>query len=90
MSLVEFKMDLGDAGEFDFIIEYRYYPANKAVYPGEKNEPEWLAIDQITYGGLDWTKQLGPLLQNDEKFLAACRAEWQDEVAEHQLRLVGC
>ena len=90
MSLVEFKMDLGDAGEFDFIIEYRYYPAEEGRWPGEYNKPEVVIVDNISYGGIDWTKQLGPLLQKDERFVSACRAEWQDEVAEHQLRLAGC
>lgn len=89
MSLCEFKMDLGDAGEFEFIIEYCYYPTNEARWPGEKNEPEWIGIDSITYGGVDWTKQLSDVIKTNERFIKACRDEWLDEIAEHQLRLAG-
>jgi hypothetical protein len=89
MSFCEFKMDLGDAGEFEFVVEYAYYPPNKAQYPGEKDEGAYLNVMAITYGGIDWTKQLGKILEKDEGFLNACHQEWLDEVAEHQLRLAG-
>jgi hypothetical protein len=89
MSICEFKYDLGNAGEFDFIIEYAYFPASAGRFPGEKDEPEHVIIDQITFGGIDWTNQLAPIIRKDEKFLKACRDEWLDEVAEHQLKLAG-
>jgi hypothetical protein len=89
MSLVEFEMDLGDAGQFDFIIEYQYYPAETARWPGEKDEPEHVIVESITYGGISWEKQLGKIIENDEKFILACRQEWLDELAEHTLRLAG-
>jgi hypothetical protein len=82
-------MDLGEAGEFDFIIEYAYFPASTARWPGEKDEPECVVVESITFGGIDWTSQLAPIIRKDERFLKACRDEWLDEVAEHQMALAG-
>jgi hypothetical protein len=89
MSLVEFEMDLGDAGEFDFIVEYHYYPAEEGRWPGEYNKPEVVIIDSITYGGIDWTKQLKRIVECNHDFLEAARQDWLDEVVEHQQVLAG-
>lgn len=89
MSLCEFKVNLGDAGEYDFIIEYAYYPAEAARWPGEYDKAEVVCVDKITYGGIDWTKQLKDVVERDATFLNAARQDWLDEVVAHQQILAG-
>lgn len=89
-NLCEFTMDLGSAGEFDFIVEYAYTPHMEPHRPGHHGVPESVRVEQITYGGVDWTKQLGKIIEKDENFLRACRDEWQDDMTEHQMTWRGC
>lgn len=89
MSKCKFEMDLGDAGVFDFIVEYDYYPACAATWPGGKEEVESVTIQRIAYGGVNWTRQLGRIIKTDAAFLAACRQEWLNEIAERQLNMAG-
>jgi len=89
MSTCDFEMDLGDAGTFEFVIDYQYYPAEEARWPGEWNKPEVVLVNNIMYGGIDWTKQLKKILETNPDFVEACRADWLDEQVEHVLRMAG-
>lgn len=89
MSTCTFYMDMGDAGTFDFTVEYDYYPKEDARWPGEWNKPEVVIVHSIMYGGVDWTKQLHRVIEENAGFLEACRAEWLDEQVEHVTRMAG-
>jgi hypothetical protein len=93
--LITCTIDLGPlVGEYDCVVKYLYTPRQAGRYNGPPescypDEPESLEVCEVLLGETNLTVLLSKPLEQDSSFMDACRDNYYDMLAEHQMNLAG-